>query len=154
MKTITLTKQEKNYASMIHLSLLTKYFIPFGNYILPVVLWGSKKNESEFVDHNGKQALNFQLSMLLYTVTLLIVTVPTILFTLFNNVSMAQIERGEFVLENLPVHNISGFAIVALIAGGLFCLSKIAEFFFIIYMAVKSNNGEEVKYPFTINFIK
>lgn len=154
MKTITLTKQEKNYSSMIHLSLLTKYFIPFGNYILPVVLWGSKKNESEFVDHNGKQALNFQLSMLLYTVTLLIVAVPTLLFTLFNNVSMAQIERGEFVFENLPVHNLSGFAIIALIAGGLFCLSKIAEFFFIIYMAVKSNNGEEVKYPLTINFIK
>lgn len=154
MKTITVSQQEKTYASLIHLSQLTKFFIPFGNYILPTILWGSKKNESEYIDHNGKQAINFQLSMLLYSVTLLIVAIPTLLLTLFNNVSISQIERGDFVFEQLPFHNIQGFAIIALIAGGLFCLSKIAEFFVIIYMAVKSNKGEDVNYPLTINFLK
>lgn len=154
MKAITTSNNEKNYSSFIHLSLLTKYFIPFGNYLIPIILWGSKKNQSEFIDHNGKQALNFQLSMFLYSITMLIISIPTLLVTLFSNFTINEIERGEFILEHLSSSNLTGFAIFAIITVFLLCILKCVEFFIIIYAAVKSNNGEYYEYPMTIKFIK
>ncbi|WP_395060105.1 DUF4870 domain-containing protein [Flavobacterium sp.] len=154
MEAVLTSNKEKNYASFIHLSALTKYLIPFGNYILPIVLWGSKKDSSEFINHNGKQVLNFQLSMLLYSILLLIVSIPTLLFSIFNNVSFDEIENGDFLIEKLSSGNITGIVTIALVAIGLFCFMKIAEFFLIIYGAIKANEGESFKYPLTINFLK
>jgi uncharacterized Tic20 family protein len=154
MEATLTSNKEKNYASLIHLSALTKYFIPFGNYILPIILWGSKKDSSEFINHNGKQVLNFQLSMLLYSILLLIVSIPTLLFSIFNNVSFNEIENGNFLIEKLSSGNITGIVTIALVAIGLFCFMKIAEFFLIIYGAIKTNEGEYFKYPLTINFLK
>jgi uncharacterized protein len=154
MKTLTVTNNEKNYSGFIHLSLLSKYFIPFGNYIFPLVLWGTKKNESSFIDYNGKQALNFQLSMLLYSVTMLLIAIPTLLATLFSNFTWSEIENGNFVINESNFLHLTGFGIFGIICCGIFGLLKIAEFFYIIYAAVKSNNGEYVEYPLTLKFIK
>ncbi|MGB5608763.1 DUF4870 domain-containing protein, partial [Eudoraea sp.] len=74
----TLTKHERNLASIIHASTLSKFFIPFGNFLIPLVLWTANKNEQKFVDYNGKQALNFQISLLLYSVILGIISVPLV----------------------------------------------------------------------------
>ncbi len=49
-----------------HLSALSGYFIPFGFLIGPLVIWSIKKDEFPFVNEQGKAALNFQLSMLIY----------------------------------------------------------------------------------------
>ena len=45
---------------LIHLLALVSGFIG------PLVLWLVKKDESRFVDHHGKEALNFQVSMLIF----------------------------------------------------------------------------------------
>ena len=76
---------ETNTATFTHLSTLTQYFIPFGNYIFPILIWTSKKEKSEFIDHHGKQVLNFQLSLLLYSLALLLIAVPIFIITVFNN---------------------------------------------------------------------
>ena len=74
---------ERNISTLVHLSTLTQYFIPLGNYIFPIILWSAKKNDSEFIDYNGKQVLNFQLSMLLYSLILGVIAVPIIIYTMF-----------------------------------------------------------------------
>lgn len=51
-----------------HLSAFAGYFFPFGGIIGPIICWISRKDESEWVNANGKSSLNFQLSLLLYTV--------------------------------------------------------------------------------------
>lgn len=51
-----------------HLSAFAGYFFPFGGIIGPIICWISRKDESEWVNTNGKSSLNFQLSLLLYTV--------------------------------------------------------------------------------------
>jgi len=51
-----------------HLSSFAGYFFPFGGIIGPIICWISRKDESAWVDANGKASLNFQISMLLYTV--------------------------------------------------------------------------------------
>ena len=72
----TLTKHERNLSAIIHASTFSKYFIPFGNFIFPLILWTANKKEYEFVDYNGKQALNFQISMLLYSIVASLITIP------------------------------------------------------------------------------
>lgn len=148
-----MTTNEKNSAAFIHLSTLTQYLIPFGNYIFPIIIWSSKKNESEFVDYNGKQALNFQLSMLLYSLLLLAVAIPIILYAIFNNIDIVHYSH-HFNFEKFPFAKISGIVIIGVTAGLIFCFMKAMEFFLIIYAAVKSSNGENYKYPLTIPFFK
>lgn len=154
METLTTTKHEKNYASLIHVSALSKYFIPFGNYILPFILWTTKKNESSYADHNGKQILNFQLSMLLYSVVLFTIAVPTILATALSNFSWSELESGNIILNEGNISNLTGVATLGLFCCTVFVALKIAEFFLIIYAAIKTNEGNYFKYPMTINFIK
>jgi len=38
----------------------------FGSVIAPLIIWQIKKDEFEFVDEQGKEALNFQISILIY----------------------------------------------------------------------------------------
>jgi uncharacterized Tic20 family protein len=63
-----LSETESNWAMICHLSAFAGFFFPFGGIIGPLICWLSKKDESAWVDLNGKNSLNFQLSMLLYIV--------------------------------------------------------------------------------------
>jgi uncharacterized Tic20 family protein len=52
---------------LCHLSALAGYVgIPFGNVIGPLVVWLVKKDQLPFVDDQGKEALNFQISVMIY----------------------------------------------------------------------------------------
>ncbi|MCU0454852.1 MAG: DUF4870 domain-containing protein [Bacteroidales bacterium] len=63
-----LPESERNWAMFCHLSAFAGFFFPFGAIIGPLVCWLSKKDESQWVDKNGKAAMNFNLSILLYSV--------------------------------------------------------------------------------------
>jgi uncharacterized Tic20 family protein len=59
--------EANKWGMLCHLAALAGLIgIPFGNVIGPLVVWLLKKNEYPFVDAQGKAALNFQLSMLIY----------------------------------------------------------------------------------------
>jgi hypothetical protein len=148
------TTNEKSISSLIHLSTLSQYVFPFGNYIFPLLLWTSKKDDSSYIDHNGKQALNFQLSMLVYTLTFLLISLPTFIIWLLSTISELKLNNNELTIEAFSTQNISGFVILGFVALLLALVTKIGEFFLIIYASVKSSNGEVFKYPLTINFIK
>lgn len=62
-------KTDRNWAMACHLSTLVGYFfIPFGHIIAPLIIWLIKKEDSPFVDDQGKESLNFQISMTIYAV--------------------------------------------------------------------------------------
>ncbi|MDD5644576.1 MAG: DUF4870 domain-containing protein [bacterium] len=62
-------KEINNWAMFCHLSALSCYIgIPFGNIIGPLVIWLIKKDEMPFVSEQGKEALNFQISMTIYAI--------------------------------------------------------------------------------------
>ncbi len=149
------TTNNKNLATFTHLSALSQYCIPFGNYIFPLLIWSTNKEKSEFIDFSGKQVLNFQLSIFLYSLVLAMIAIPIVLITIFSNVPADTIiNDGDFVVNSLSVENITGIVIVAVIAILLFVGLKVAEFFLIIYASVKTSNGEKYEYPLTIPFIK
>ena len=58
--------QEKTWGMLCHLSALSGFVIPFGNLIGPLIIWLVKKEESEYVDKQGKESLNFQISVTIY----------------------------------------------------------------------------------------
>ena len=61
--------QAQTWGMFCHLSALSMFIgVPFGNILGPLVIWLMKKNEMPFVDEQGKESINFQLSMVLYGV--------------------------------------------------------------------------------------
>lgn len=59
-------KDERMWGMFSHLSAFAGYLVPFGSIIGPLVIWTLKKNESSFVDEQGKEALNFQITILIF----------------------------------------------------------------------------------------
>jgi uncharacterized Tic20 family protein len=60
-----LTSDEKNMAALCHLITLANSITGLLGTVACLVLWMVKKEDSAFVDHHGKQALNFQITMIL-----------------------------------------------------------------------------------------
>lgn len=121
------TQNDKNYSSITHLSSFAGWLFPFGNIIVPLILWSAKKGESAYIDIHGKAAVNFQLSLMLYCFLLALLIIPFTIFTL-------------------------GLGLIAVIIGiiPVFILIIVT----IISASIKANNGEFYQYPFTIEFIK
>lgn len=63
-----LSETERNWAMLCHLSAFATFFFPFGGILGPLICWLSKRDEYAWVSINGRNAINFQLSMLLYIV--------------------------------------------------------------------------------------
>ncbi|MFN7948430.1 MAG: DUF4870 domain-containing protein [Blastocatellia bacterium] len=57
------TQDEKTFATLAHLSALAGCIIPFGNILGPLIIWMMKKDQSWFVNDQGKEALNFQITL-------------------------------------------------------------------------------------------
>ena len=57
---------EKTWSVLIHLSQLCSFMVPFSGSILAIVLWQIKKDESEFIDLNGKIVANWIISKCIY----------------------------------------------------------------------------------------
>jgi uncharacterized Tic20 family protein len=60
------TKDERNWAMFAHLSTFSGHVVPFGHIAGPLVIWCLKKDEMPFVNNQGKEALNFQITVTLY----------------------------------------------------------------------------------------
>jgi len=62
-------KDARMWAMICHLSALAGLVVPVvGCIVGPLIVWQIKKEEFPFVDEQGKEAVNFQISMLIYGV--------------------------------------------------------------------------------------
>jgi uncharacterized Tic20 family protein len=71
-------RDENMWAMFCHLAALIGFVIPFGNIIGPLVIWVLKKDEYPLVNENGKEALNFQISMTIYFIASLLLIIVVI----------------------------------------------------------------------------
>jgi len=58
--------QIRNIAMWCHLSALAGFLMPFGSILGPLVVWLTQRDKSPFIDDQGKEAINFQLSIMVY----------------------------------------------------------------------------------------
>lgn len=148
------TTVNRTTATILQLSAYAQYFFPLGNFIFPVLIWSIRKNDSKFVDYNGKQAINFQLSLLTYTLILFAIAIQVLVYNLFNIAEFNFVSSCHWIVKEFNTGNISNLVLTGITAAFIFIVMKVAEFFLILYAAVKSTNGEYFNYPLTIKFIK
>lgn len=89
---VTADHDARMWATFAHLSALTLYLgVPFGNIIGPLVIWLIKKDTTPFVDDQGREALNFQISVLIYSLVAGILCLLLIGFVLLALLAVFQI---------------------------------------------------------------
>ena len=121
--------EERTWAMLCHLLAFSWVIgIPFGNFLGPVFAWVMKKDQYSLVDDQGKESLNFQISLFIYTMVLTTITV------------IAVITIVGILL--LPVLISLALAIVVF---KLIC---------VITASIQANQGVRYRYPLTIRFIK
>jgi len=118
-----LTKDERQWAMFCHLAGLAGFVVPFGGIVGPLVLWQMKREESAFIDEQGREALNFNITMAGVMVIATSVTMVTMFF---------------FV----------GLLLVPLLFG-----LSIAWVAFAVIGALKASEGEAYRYPWSIRLV-
>ncbi len=121
-----LTDDEKTLAIFAHLGLLGHLVLPVVSILIPLVIWMTKRASSSFVDDHGREALNFQITLLIYAIGL-----PLIAGVL------GAITCGVGLILMIP-------AVV-----GPYVLGLVG----MILAAVAANRGEFYRYPMTFRFI-
>ena len=76
------SSDERMWAMFAHLSALAGFIIPFGSILGPLIIWQIKKNEYPLVDDQGKEALNFQITMAIALVVSFVLMIVLIGFIL------------------------------------------------------------------------
>ncbi|MDF1809475.1 MAG: DUF4870 domain-containing protein [Phycisphaerales bacterium] len=62
------TDDERTFALMLHLSLLAHVVLTGFAILVPIIMWNIKKEESPFLDDHGREAINFQISLIIYSI--------------------------------------------------------------------------------------
>jgi uncharacterized Tic20 family protein len=116
---------ERTWSMWCHMSALAGIPFPaFGCILGPLIVWQMKRNESPLVEEHGKEAFNFQLSMLLYLLAGAIIAFVGMFFCI-----------GWLLIPVLAaVHY--GAIIFGIIAG------------------IKANEGAMYRYPLNLRLIK
>jgi uncharacterized Tic20 family protein len=65
-ETGSVDQKERIAGVFMHVLAFAFFVFPLGNIFGPLVLWLLKRKTSMYLDENGKESLNFQISMTLY----------------------------------------------------------------------------------------
>ncbi len=84
-------KEEQNWAMYCHLSALVGFIIPLGNVLGPLVIWLMKKDTMPQVEIHGKEAMNFQITVILAFIACLVLSVVLIGLFLMPVVAIAAL---------------------------------------------------------------
>lgn len=95
----------------------------------PLAVWLIKRDEHPFIDHHAKEALNFQLTVLVAILGAGVLAIPAVILGVLT------------------------FGIGLLLIGVIVLAAVVAWFVFPIVGAVKASNGEGYRYPLTIRFV-
>ena len=112
METSTSSRDVRTWNVLCHATALAGFFVPWAGHILgPLIVWLAKRNDSPEIDENGKESLNFQISMLIYNViagVLCLVLIGFILLAILHILNLvlvivASIQTSEGKLYRYPM---------------------------------------------------
>lgn len=105
-------RDERNWGMACHLSAFAGLVIPYvGNFLGPLIVWLMKKDQYPFVNDQGKESLNFQISITIYLIvaSLLlfavigVVLLPAVAIFAIVEVIMASIKASEGIPFRYPL---------------------------------------------------
>lgn len=62
------SKADRNWAVLCHLSTLLILVVPGAGILAPLLMWLARKEQSAFIDDQGREALNFAITLVLATI--------------------------------------------------------------------------------------
>jgi uncharacterized Tic20 family protein len=86
-------RDERMWGMFSHLSALAGYNIlpGIGFVVGPLIIWVLKKKDSPFIDEQGKEALNFQISIMIYMFASAILILLLVGFLLLISIGIFQL---------------------------------------------------------------
>ncbi|MFT6601816.1 MAG: putative Tic20 family protein [Dokdonia donghaensis] len=87
-------REDKMLLVLTHLSQLLHYVVGFGGLIVPLIIWAANKERVQELDENGKQILNFQISLIVYA----LLSIPAILLLGLGLITLLGVAILGFVL--------------------------------------------------------
>ncbi|HCF49412.1 MAG TPA: DUF4870 domain-containing protein [Syntrophomonas sp.] len=120
---------ERNWAMACHLSAFLAFTgLPLGNVLGPLIVWLLRRDQYPLVDEQGKESLNFQISMSIYAVVGLMVAGILLVTLVFIPLSLLTL----------------------LLLGAL----GVVDMILVVIASLNVSNGQPFQYPFTIKFLK
>jgi len=107
-----LQSEARTWAMLTHITALAGFMgVPFGNLIGPLVIWAIKKDQFPLVDDQGKESLNFQLSMIIYGIVAVVlcfvlIGIPLLIAIVLSDlilVVVAAVNANEGRLYRYPI---------------------------------------------------
>ncbi|MBT3313141.1 MAG: helix-turn-helix domain-containing protein [Anaerolineae bacterium] len=131
------SENENLWLTALHLSSI------FCILIIPLLLWSWKKNQSYKIDKQGRQVLNFQITMtLMLFVALLFLMIAPVALTFMDKASLSAIENSPtFIILSLCLP-------MPLILIGIFCTWQG------VLNATRALSDKPVRYALSIPFVK
>jgi uncharacterized Tic20 family protein len=112
METSTSSSNTQTWTVLCHASALVGFFVPWAGHILgPLIVWLAKRGDSPEIDAHGKESLNFQISMLIYSLiagVLCLVLIGFVLLGILHILNLvlviiASIQASEGKLYRYPI---------------------------------------------------
>lgn len=138
-------KDDKIWGAIVHLGgIIGQVMIPgVGNIIGALIFWLIRRNESPFVDKEGKEALNFQISISIIQVIIMVV----------NGLQWGIWTFGR-VLSGDNIFNHPGWGYRFFSTVGVLQLVWLLNVIFSIIAAVTANKGTHYRYPLSLRLVK
>ncbi len=139
-----LDKTTRTWGMACHLCALAGFIVPFaGSILAPLVVWLAQKAKHPFIDEKGKESVNYQISMLIYSVLLMFIG----LFLFYIISIFVSIYLDFFTM-------ILSFPLLFILL--LIATAQILIFWAIVIVvaAIKAYRGQSYRYPFNLRFLK
>lgn len=98
-------REDKQLLVLTHLSQLLDFVTVIGGFVVPLILWLTKKDEIMGMDEHGKAILNFRISMFIYIIiciplTLVVIGIIGLLiialfYLIFPIINAIRVSNGE-----------------------------------------------------------
>ncbi|MDH1012276.1 DUF4870 domain-containing protein [Pseudomonas nicosulfuronedens] len=85
------SQEARQWAMFCHFAAFLGFIFPFGNLLGPLIVWQIKRESDPFVDRQGKEALNFQITVSLAVVVSFLLMLVVIGFFLLGLVSIGAL---------------------------------------------------------------
>ena len=78
-------------AMLCHLAAFLGFVFPFGSVVGPLILWQMKKEKDAFIDDQGKEALNFQITVAIAWMACIVLAFAVVGFFLMFALAIATV---------------------------------------------------------------
>ncbi|MFS0519494.1 DUF4870 domain-containing protein [Nostoc sp. UIC 10607] len=149
-------QQMRIWATLCHLSALLGWILVFFlvfigiplylplNLLAPLIIWLFKKTQYPWIDLQGKESINFQFSLTIYTLVIIAISLVIVLTTFGRAVTI----NG----SSNEIKNTLDSLLIVLMSLILFKL--VLQSFVVTFAAIKAYKGEYYRYPLTIRVLR